>query len=80
MKRRVRLTACVTLEAEDRTLRPVLLGPDAGGVKVVAGVVECIVITPESLLGRALLGKVCGDEVHVGNMGSRKTFAVVALV
>ena len=51
-----------------------------GWGKVVAGVVECIVITPESLLGRALLGKVCGDEVHVGNMGSRKTFAVVALV
>jgi transcription elongation GreA/GreB family factor len=75
----IRLTAYVTLKAENGTLRRVFLGPDAGGLKVIAGAVECIVITPESPLGRALLGKVGGDEVHVGNGDSRKTFTVVSV-
>lgn len=75
----IHLTACVTLEAEDGSLRKVFLGPEAGGLKVVAGAAEYIVITPESPLGRALLGKVCSDEVHVGHGESRKVFTVVAV-
>lgn len=73
----IRLTACVTLEAEDGALRRVFLGPEAGGLKVTAGAEEYIVITPESPLGRALIGKVCGEEVHVGHGESRKAFTVV---
>jgi transcription elongation GreA/GreB family factor len=75
----IRLTAYVTIEADDGSCRKVFLGPDAGGLKLADGDAECLVITPESPLGRALLGKVCGDEIQIGNGMSRKTFTIVAV-
>ena len=75
----IRLTALVTMEADDGRCRQVFLGPDAGGLKLVDGDAECIVITPESPLGRALLGKICGDEIQVGGGGTRKKFTIVVV-
>ncbi len=75
----IRLTAVVSLEAEDGSCRQVFLGPDAGGLKLLGDDAECIVITPDSPLGRALLGKVYGDEVQFGSGVARKTFTVVAV-
>jgi hypothetical protein len=76
----IRLTAYVTIETDDGSCRDVFLGPDAGGLKLIDDDMECIVITPESPLGRALLGKICGDEIYVGAGASRKTFTIVAVV
>ena len=73
----IRLTALVTIDAGNGSCRQIFLGPDAGGLKLVDGDTECIVITPESPLGRALLGKVCDDEITIGLGSSRKTFTVV---
>ena len=75
----IRLTALVTMEDDSGNQRRVFLGPDAGGLKLVDGDEECVVITPESPLGRALLGKVCGDEVETGGGASRKTYTIVAV-
>jgi transcription elongation GreA/GreB family factor len=75
----IRLTALVTLESEDGRRRQVFVGPDAGGLKVGEGEAECIVITPESPLGRALLGKVCDDEIDVEQGEDRKAYTVVAV-
>ena len=75
----IRLTALVTIEANNGSFRQVFLGPDAGGLKLIEGDAECIVITPESPLGCALLGKVCEDEIHIGSGAARKTFTVVAV-
>ncbi|MBW2690561.1 MAG: transcription elongation factor GreAB [Deltaproteobacteria bacterium] len=75
----IRLTALVTIEADDGTCRQVFLGPDAGGLKLADGDAECIVITPESPLGHALLGKVCGDELYLGKGAARKAFTIVAV-
>ena len=75
----IRLTAYVTIEADDGSCREVFLGPDAGGLKLTDGDAECLVITSESPLGSALLGKVCGDEIHIGNGMSQKTFTIVAI-
>jgi transcription elongation GreA/GreB family factor len=75
----IRLTALVTIEADDGRCRQVFLGPDAGGLKLADGDAECIVITPESPLGRALLGKVCGDEIHTGGGDARRKFTIVAV-
>lgn len=55
------------------------VGPDAGGLKVKNGGAECTVITPESPLGRALLGRVCDDEIQVDQGGSIRTYTVIAL-
>ena len=75
----IHLTALVTIEADDGSCRQIFLGPDAGGLKLVDGGAECIVITAESPLGRALLGKVCGDEIDTGSGEVRKTFTVIAV-
>lgn len=76
----IRLTALVTIEAEDGSCRKVFLGPDAGGMKLIVSGDECIVITPESTLGSALLGKICGDEVEIGSGATEKTFTIVAVL
>ncbi len=74
----IRLTALVTIEAEDGSRRQVFLGPEAGGLKLGVDSSECIVITPGSTLGRALLGKLCGDDLQIGGTGE-KTFTIVAV-
>jgi transcription elongation GreA/GreB family factor len=75
----IRLTALVTLEGEDGRCMQVFVGPDAGGLKVGAGETECVVITPESPLGRTLLGRACDDEIDVEQGGSSKAYTVVAV-
>lgn len=72
----VRLTALVTLEDEDCHQRQFFLGPQAGGLKVAVDGVEVVVITPQSPLGRNLLGKLTGDEVRSGD-NPVKTFTIV---
>ena len=73
----IRLTALVTIEADDNSCRQVFIGPDAGGLRLINGDMECIVITPESPLGRALLGRRCDDEVQIGSETSPKTYTIV---
>ena len=72
----VRLTALVTLEDEDGSQRKFFLGPYAGGLKVSLDASEIMVITPQSPLGRNMLGKLTGDEVRSGD-NPVKTFTIV---
>ena len=71
----IRLTALVTLEGDDGSVRRLFLGPQAGGMKVGGGYGEVVVITPGSPLGRSLLGLRCGDEVKSG----ATSFTIVAV-
>ena len=75
----IRLTALVSLEDENGNSRKIFLGPEAGGLKIVDSDAEYIVITPESPLGKALLGKVCDDEVCVGQGEGRKNYTIVGV-
>jgi hypothetical protein len=75
----IRLTALVRLEDVNGNDRKVFLGPEAGGLKFMDGDEEYIVITQESPLGKALLGKVCDDEVCVGKGNSQKVYTVVCV-
>ncbi len=72
----IRLTALVTLEDDDGNLRRLLIGPEAGGLKIADGADEIVVITPQSPLGRGLIGKVEGDQVE---SGAGKTLTIVAV-
>jgi transcription elongation GreA/GreB family factor len=72
----VRLTALVTLEDEEGSQRMFFLGPHGGGLKVTVGASEIVVITPQSPLGRNLLGKLTGDEVRSGE-NPVKTFTIL---
>ena len=75
----IRLTALVYLEDKNGNCRKVFLGPEAGGLKLIDGEEEYIVITPESPLGKALLGRVCDDEVCVGQGEGRKNYTIVGV-
>jgi transcription elongation GreA/GreB family factor len=74
----IRLTALVTLEDAEGNCRTVFLGPQAGGLKIDDGGDGIVVITPQSPLGRSLLGRSLDDEVKSGD-GTRKTFTIVAV-
>jgi len=75
----IRLTALVILEDEEGNRRSLFLGPEAGGLKLVDGGEETVVITPTSPLGRALIGKVAGDEIRVGAAAPSRNYTVVAV-
>jgi len=62
--KQVALGSIITLES-DSGQRCVLLGPSAGGLKVVIKKVEVLVITPKSPLGGHLMGKEIDDEVQL---------------
>lgn len=69
----IRLTALVTLEAEDGETRKLFIGPQEGGLKLMADGEEVVVITAGSPLGSALIGKCVGDLVNIG----KKDFEIV---
>jgi transcription elongation GreA/GreB family factor len=75
----IRLTALVTLTDETDSWRTVFLGPQAGGLKISLEGAEVVVITPESPLGRCLLGKVTGDVVALELAGVSKELEIVAV-
>jgi len=62
----IRLTALVTLEANDGTVKTVFIGPQEGGLKLQLDGEEILVITAGSPLGNELIGKSTGDEVRIG--------------
>lgn len=75
----IRLTALVTLEGEDGSLRHLFVGPQAGGLKIAADDGEVVVVTPAAPLGRSLLGLRSGDEVTAGSNLLPQKFTVVAV-
>lgn len=75
----IRLTALVTLEAEDATLRLVFIGPVEGGMKINVQDQEIVVITPGSPLGNGLLGKTVGETVETGAGPNRKSFEIIGV-
>lgn len=68
----IRLTALVTLEADDGEELLVFLGPAAGGLKLQASGAKVVVITPRSPLGQKLLGRSLDDEISI-NRSKRYT-------
>lgn len=75
----IRLTALVTLTAEDGSSRTVFIGPQEGGLKINCEGEEVLVITPQSPLGKDLLGKSVGDLIESGLGSGRKEFEIIEL-
>lgn len=55
------------------------IGPRAGGTEIKQGDQKVLVITPESPLGRQLMGKKQGDQLQIVVAGSRKQFRIAAI-
>ncbi len=58
-----KIGSIVTLEDEDGVISRYFLAPGGGGLKLDSPAGECIVGTPSSPLGRAVMNKSVGDEV-----------------
>jgi hypothetical protein len=56
------------------------LAPQGGGLRATVGGVSVQVITPQSALGRELLGKSQGDDVEVTVQGKLRTYEIVRVV
>lgn len=75
----IRLTALVTIEDQDGCSRTFFIGPQEGGLKISAGQADIMVITPQSPLGRDLIGRSVGDQLKAGFGTGRKEFEIVAV-
>jgi transcription elongation GreA/GreB family factor len=75
----IRLTALVTLEGEDGSLKKVFIGPSAGGLKIDDGGSGVVIITADSPVGKALIGKTVGEMVPMGTKGAEQEFEIVSV-
>jgi transcription elongation GreA/GreB family factor len=71
---RTTLGALVTLEEDGEEL-VIWLAPQGGGSRLAGGRVQ--VVTPASPLGRAILGKVAGDDLSVAVGGRTRELSIV---
>jgi transcription elongation GreA/GreB family factor len=55
------------------------LAPQGGGLRATVGGVTVHVITPQSPLGRELLGKTTGDVIEVTQKGARREYEVLGV-
>lgn len=76
---KVYLTALVVLESADGCRKSLFLGPSAGGMKILFDQQEVVVITPDSPLGRDLLGKEVGDSISILVAGLTTEYELVSL-
>ena len=72
-----KLGALVCLVDSDDKQQLLFLGPDGGSMKLVSGAQLVQVISSESPLGRAMLGKCEGDEVSIQIAPIRQQFEVL---
>jgi transcription elongation GreA/GreB family factor len=76
----IRLTSLVVIEAADGSCKTLFLGPLEGGLRIVDGRDEIMIITPASPLGRELIGKESGDTVVVATGVGRQEYDIVSVV
>jgi hypothetical protein len=63
--------------SHDGATQHYFLAPEGGGMRAVVGGVSVQVITPQSALGRELLGKTAGSEVEVTVQGRVRAYEIV---
>lgn len=74
---KIRSGTVILLEADDGTKRRHVLAPTGGGIKVAVGNEELVVITPDSPLGKQLMGLSVGDEVEIRVGSNKRNYEIV---
>ena len=75
---KIALTALVEVQHQDKS-QLVLLMPRGGGLSVLHGSQNIQVITPESPLGRALIGREAGDSIEVRAGNQLKEYEITSV-
>lgn len=75
----IALSALVIVEDDDGKSRHYFLAPGGGGVKLHLEGVEVAIVTPQSPLGRALIGKREDDDVELQTPQGKREFLVVSV-
>ena len=75
----IQTSALVELADPEDRRKWLFLGPEAAGLKLQLDGREVLVITPRSPLGGALLQRLPGDEVAVGQGAARQTYEIVSV-
>ena len=73
----VQLSALVRLQSPDGETRVLYIGTGGGGECIEVEGEETVLVTPQSPLGRAVLGKTTGDTVSINLAGNHETFTVL---
>lgn len=75
----IRLGALILLEDEDGHQRRLFLGPAAGGMMLEMGSEKVTIITPDSPLGDALLGKRSGDVFEFATGNNQREYEILSV-
>ncbi len=75
----VQLGALVRLETEAGNQRLLFFGSAAGGETITADGEEIVIVTAQSPLGRAVLGKIVGERFDIRIAGQQQTFTLIAV-
>lgn len=73
----IRLGALVLLADEEGQRRRLFLGPAAGGMKLNLNAEEVMIITPDSPLGRTMLGKQVGDIFEFTSANHQREYEIL---
>jgi len=76
----IRLETYIILTDVNTTHTYLWMAGDAGGLKIKHGQQSLTVITPQSPLGKALMGKTIGDDFSLSIMGKEAYFEVASVI
>lgn len=68
----IQASAVVTLEDDDAVRTTFFMAPFGGGIVLSAGEISVQVVSPQSPLGRALLGRTAGDVIELRGKAARE--------
>jgi transcription elongation GreA/GreB family factor len=75
----IQLGAWVRLEADDGERRALFFGPGGGGESVTVDGEETVMVTAQSPIGQAVLGKIVGERFDLKLGIDTRTFTVVSV-
>ncbi len=75
----VQLSALVRLEAGDGEKRILFFGSAGGGEKIRVAGDDIVLVTSQSPLGRAVLGRTVGERIEISIAGKRQTLTVMSI-
>jgi transcription elongation GreA/GreB family factor len=67
----------VTINDANENVQRLFIGPSAGGIRLLIDGLEILTITPQTPMGKALMGKAVDDEIILAVGASSKYFLVI---